>query len=628
MAQQQQITSFFKDNGDGGSGRKRGRDGSDIPDGYTDPKNMETYARFVRGLDPSQREAFKRVVIDDKDTVIVGVAGSGKSFLITRIVLALIYRQKYTDILDKVRLTLANIDKIRYSERKKRALELLERCNVEYKNELGEDIDVLASTEMGIHVITVTGSASLVLTGSTGLPTRTVCSFLGTRSYDINRKAIHDEVLAAGLPAAAAEKLYAVNVDKECRRVADKIWKEAHPATQQRLKKARVIIVDEMSMLSGEGLRVLDYVLQRAGYVFRRGQHPPPADPFNGVRIVLCGDFMQLPPVNARLMCADPHFKHFFPPSSVVELKVVHRQGAGSELHKILMAMRAGVVTEELKDAIKKMGATQFAHLPILLRATNAEVNRINATELAKLDKPLVTIAAGSKGSPDAVRAICAALLPSGCSVVVTGLDFTACVGARVYSTINRVLNVAPGSPKIANGSLGTVVDIYVSPVDEQKSYVSVVFDHLLDRVVKIMPRICLMPVDEARRMASQRKAAKAAAAAAAAGGPVYVAPTDEMETDDGDVYDAFVRAIPLRLGWGWTIHRAQGLTAEGGVDINVSNGALVGEGAFYVALSRAKTIGSVRVTGVWDMNPYQWARLVGVNPDAVAFYKSLPSRV
>ena len=58
--------------------------------------------------------------------------------------------------------------------------------------------------------------------------------------------------------------------------------------TKQRIKKAQVLIIDEISMLSASRLDLVDTVCQ----IVRKNSHP-----FGGLQVVLSGDFFQLPPV-------------------------------------------------------------------------------------------------------------------------------------------------------------------------------------------------------------------------------------------------------------------------------------------------------------------------------------------
>lgn len=70
----------------------------------------------------------------------------------------------------------------------------------------------------------------------------------------------------------------------------------------------RVIILDELSMVSAELFGALQYVIQKAIRV--RGTYKKRADGsirfFGGVNIVMCADFWQLQPVSRTWLCSDP----------------------------------------------------------------------------------------------------------------------------------------------------------------------------------------------------------------------------------------------------------------------------------------------------------------------------------
>ncbi|MGB4076154.1 MAG: AAA family ATPase, partial [Minisyncoccia bacterium] len=69
----------------------------------------------------------------------------------------------------------------------------------------------------------------------------------------------------------------------------DEITSKEHVV--RRIQKAPVLIIDEVSMLSGETLSMVERVAREA----RRNDRP-----FGGMQVVLVGDFFQLPPVGGR----------------------------------------------------------------------------------------------------------------------------------------------------------------------------------------------------------------------------------------------------------------------------------------------------------------------------------------
>ncbi len=73
---------------------------------------------------------------------------------------------------------------------------------------------------------------------------------------------------------------------------------------------------------------------------------------------------------------------------------------------------------------------------------------------------------------------------------------------------------------------------------------------------------------------------------------------------------------LPVTLGWAVTIHKSQGLTLDK-VVLDLGGGAFA-EGQTYVALSRARTIGGLRLIRPIAM------RDVRVDPMVIEFYRSL----
>lgn len=108
-------------------------------------------------------------------------------------------------------------------------------------------------------------------------------------------------------------------------------------------RKTDVLLVDEISMISGELLDKLDQI----GRVVRRR-----STPFGGLQVIFCGDFFQLPPVadhdgpKPKYAFDADVWDRAFPRSNRITLQQVFRQSEES-LVTALEHIRRGRMTKE-----------------------------------------------------------------------------------------------------------------------------------------------------------------------------------------------------------------------------------------------------------------------------------------
>lgn len=110
----------------------------------------------------------------------------------------------------------------------------------------------------------------------------------------------------------------------------------------QRLLRASCVIIDEVSMLSGSTLLAAEMVARRA-----RGRD----EPWGGLRIIVVGDFAQLPPVTPGLQTKDWCFLHPVWEQSDFEpalLSTVMRT-QDTEFLEILNFIRDGIVNDRVR---------------------------------------------------------------------------------------------------------------------------------------------------------------------------------------------------------------------------------------------------------------------------------------
>lgn len=149
---------------------------------------------------------------------------------------------------------------------------------------------------------------------------------------------------------------------------------------KMRLKKTKILIIDEVSMLSPELLETLDYVARNVRYNILK--------PFGGLQLVLCGDFAQLGAVKSdKFAFESPIWNELI--QATVHLKEIVRQ-KDPVFQKCLNEVRLGECSMEtlriLKQcADKKITSNENGIIPTLLYSKRVDVQRINDREITKL---------------------------------------------------------------------------------------------------------------------------------------------------------------------------------------------------------------------------------------------------
>ena len=343
-----------------------------------------------------------------------------------------------------------------------------------------------------------------------------------------------------------------------------------------RWETTRVLIIDEVSMLSAELFEQLDYIGRR----IRKNLDAP----FGGMQLVFCGDFFQLPAVGSQRMCfQSPVWSQCFQTSNQLRLTHVFRQ-KDPRLRRVLDEVRHGRLSFEtlrlLKTDLKRPLCRHNGVLPTILFATNADVDATNRNFLEKLDGDLHVYHAIDRGEPQALDS-----LNRSCRAPrVLGLK----IGAQVMLTRNlrsfRDLDGKEVSATLHNGSRGVVTGFpLVQSMGGQIEYVQVRFNNAEFQV---------QPVE----FSLDKR--------------VY-----NIETQKWEIVALATRTqFPLKLAWAITIHKSQGMTID---KLSVSMAGVFGHGVAYVALSRCKSIQSLHVQSFSEAH-------VRVNPRVGEFYQSL----
>lgn len=269
--------------------------------------------------------------------------------------------------------------------------------------------------------------------------------------------------------------------------------------------------------------------------------------PFGGIQLILCGDFLQLPPVIDKSKtgkkfcfqspCWDKCIELCF------ELKEVHRQ-KDQQFVTILNNIRIGRVTKEISDCLVGTAKQKIETDGILATRLCSHTNdskMINDSKLNSLDgaEKIFT----SQDSDNASKILdMQTVAPS--KLVLK-------VGAQVMLLKN--INVNAG---LVNGARGVVTKF-------EEGYPVVRFKNKKE----------------------------------------FTARTERWFVKNANGTLLCRRQIPLNLAWAFSIHKSQGLTLD---CVEMSLSKIFEAGQAYVALSRAQSLETLRVL---DFDPrYVWA--------------------
>jgi ATP-dependent exoDNAse (exonuclease V) alpha subunit len=269
---------------------------------------------------------------------------------------------------------------------------------------------------------------------------------------------------------------------------------------KHRIEAVSALVVDEVSLLDGKTLDLIDMVCCAARNNFD--------EPFGGLQIVLVGDLAQLPPVQVeeRGFCFDSEAWQNSMLWSV-RLTEVHRQ-SDAEFSAALEEIRLGGMSDK---TLALLGKRVRAFDPVeagavRLMTHNVQVDEVNHRHLEALKEPARSYVAHDFGiDPKEMER-----LDKNC---LSPKDLQLKRGARVMATKNDQ------DQRWANGSLGTVT--YCGD-----DYVAVVFD------------------------SGQRH-------------EIVTRATWTTEEGGTQRVLASRDQIPLRLAWAMTIHKSQGSTLE-----------------------------------------------------------------
>lgn len=242
----------------------------------------------------------------------------------------------------------------------------------------------------------------------------------------------------------------------------------------KRAKAAHVLIIDEISMLDGRGLDMVDQILRTV----RQS-----SEPFGGIQVVCIGDFFQLPPVTRQGDVVSYAFESRAWQSMkplVCYLTEQHRQ-EDEMLLGLLGSIRRNEIEEDHYTLLQEQTEIAFEQIePTRLFTHNADVDAVNAQKLAELPgagkryrmngmgrKPLIENLVKNCLSPEEL------VLKEDAMVMCTKNNFEA---GYVNGTLARVVDFSEGMPIIetTDGRRITIKPTTWEVVEEKKILASI----------------------------------------------------------------------------------------------------------------------------------------------------------
>lgn len=216
----------------------------------------------------------------------------------------------------------------------------------------------------------------------------------------------------------------------------DRLAKKAQ--LKSRFKRTRVLIVDEVSMLDGARLDMLNQVCK---------QLKKSDKPFGGLQVILCGDLFQLPPVNRGSNALD--FPFLSDAWHELNLKICYLEEQHRTEDDTLLSLLRGIRTnrdpESVAEALE-LRMNQDTHDDITRLFThNRNVDELNYQKLSRIDGESNTFTMDETGPEQYVES-----LKKSC-LAPQRLELK--VGAQVICTANSPAN------GYVNGSRGEVID-------------------------------------------------------------------------------------------------------------------------------------------------------------------------
>lgn len=310
----------------------------------------------------------------------------------------------------------------------------------------------------------------------------------------------------------------------------------------KRFEKTKVLVIDEVSMLSASVLDALDAIARR----MKRSE-----EPFGGMQVIFSGDFFQLPPIEKRPQLRDEQ-TIFFDDDTVSQVPFAFKSRAWQQcdVHTCYLAEQYRQGDDALLSILTEMRDGELSDQSI--EQLTARIVSDEPADVTKLYTHNVNVDGFNGAKLKALQAeeYVYLMTASGKQNVIDALKRGALVPERLVVKKGALVMFVKNNPVAGyvNGTVGEVTGFEGGyPVVVSKT------------------------------------------------GERFVAtPQSWSVEDDGKVLGE-ISQVPLKLAWAVTVHKSQGMTLDQAV-IDLSNAFVAGQG--YVALSRVRTLDGIFLKG------------------------------
>lgn len=341
--------------------------------------------------------------------------------------------------------------------------------------------------------------------------------------------------------------------------------KEKNKKKFNELKNLDTLIIDEISMMN-------DIFFEKVSKLLSKIKNND--EPFGHTRLILIGDFYQLPPMQGEYCFKSKLWNKIN--MTTVELNESMRQKDDILFQKLLNNIRNGKITESNYNELKKLNKTEFINIiPTKIYCLKKDVNNINNYYFNKLvrknnklkeeevdkfiqENTIECLPYEEKQIKldDISRIYKYCIVTNDKYINKDEYEVSLIKGSEVM--ITRNINI---EKELVNGKKGKIINL-------TNSYVIIKDDN--NNIFKI----------------------------------------DYYK--DENSFNKFVKFMPLTLAYAITVHKSQGSTLDY-IEIDGSTNNFA-PGQFYTAISRAKTLKNIRLVNLDD-------NALIINKDVLKFY-------